>query len=233
MSYKKTYTKKPKPSFKKTPSFKPVDKRQDQQIAKIQKQLIAFKPEMKYKDYNNFTAPTSGFIGFNYTVVGQGNDFNQRIGEEIRAAKLDLFITLTRPATTTTSCTRTIVLWDKQANGSAVIHPLTSLSLVEGIIDDTTIVAPNQAPFNDRAKERYVVLYEKFNVFNPDTTTNTQRKIMKKTINLSHAIIKYSDSGAIPDSITSRALYVCHYGLDIGGVITNHTTTGRLWYTDV
>jgi hypothetical protein len=201
---------------------------QDKQIVKIQRQLNAMKPEMKYIDYYNTTSPTGGYVAFNGTLVAQGDNFNQRIGEEIKVTYFDLDLALYRTTVATSTICRFILLWDTQSNGNVVFNHLASLDLAEGLLDDTTIINTQLSPFNDRTKERYKILLDKRFLFNME---GSDKQIhFRKKINLHNANIKYSDSGATAASLTSRSLIMLY--TNMGSSIT-HSTTGRLHYTDV
>lgn len=225
------YTRRPKPLPKRPIAKTKKDADQDKRIVKMQRQLSSMKPEMKYVDYfNATTAPVGGFLGFSFCLLAQGDDFNQRIGEEVRAKYLDIAITVTRLATLNTGAVRFLVIWDKQNNGETIFNPLASLSLDQGLLDNTTITNEAICPFNDRCSERYSILYQKLLVFNPSEPTCQEGKVFKKRIPLSNTIIKYSDSGATAASLVSRNLLVLYYGM--GSANYTHNTSGRFHYTD-
>jgi len=227
MSYKKKYTK--TKQMYPQPKGTKKDAIQDRKIERITRRIVAMEPEQKYRDVYDTSPPVAGMIAINLTRIGQGDDFDQRIGEEIRASNLHLNVVLTHGAIAFATMCRMFVVWDKQSNGSGVFFPLASIDLAQGFLDDSTVVNQVQSPLNYRCKERYSVLYEHTWIMNPSDPATTQNLMVKKKIPLSNAIIKYSDSSSLATSLTSRSLLVVYYGM-VGSVA--HVTTARLHYTD-
>jgi len=168
-------------------------------------------------------------------AIGQGDDVNQRVGEEVIAKYLNLKVTVNSAANVTPLKARLMVFWDLQANGEppGLFSSDVGIGPSKALIDDAVITTKWFAPLNYRTKHRYTVLMDKMIVINPQSSSTKTLKFVKKNLQLGGAKIKYSDSGATGTSLTSRALYI--YGYVPGSVSGSYESAlinTRFWYTD-
>lgn len=218
------YTRK-KRTFKRRPAQprRQRPKNLDRRIRKLERA-----DELKYHDVLNTTALGTGTL-LSLNLIPQGDDFNNRVGEEITSRYLNMKLRFTQPASTDSSNIRTILMWDKQANGaSPVVY--TSTNMATGILDDTLINYPTLSPHNYRASERYTVLWDKTFVINPESSAVQKIITVKKNFNLKQARIKYSGSGSAITDIASRNLVFLIIGTATSTAAP--VLTFRHWYTD-
>lgn len=186
--------------------------------------------ELKYKDINN----SVNWYGNTNTCVylssiSQGDDYNQRVGEELTAKYLNFKLKMDKGASADFQNHRIILFWDKQANGRAP-EPLASTSLSEGLLDDTVITDLMLSPHNYRTKQRYQILVDKVVKVNPLSTAVLDSRIFKRNLSLGGAKVKYSDSTGNISSASSRSLVAFITG---GGNSSNtsYIFSSRFWFT--
>lgn len=206
----------------------PTNKALSTRIKKLEHQ-----EEMKYIDIQNSTAPivSSGGVPLVLSVIAQGDDINQRVGEEVTLHSLRCDIILRHIATTTTSLYRMLIFYDLQTNGIGFVPFVSALggAANTGLIDDTTITSLFNAPLNYRTKDRYRVLYDKVFVINPASSAVDSNIHIRKFIRLSNAKHKYSSSAGSIAAIPSRS--ICYFLFGSGATDTQ-VSTFRLMYTD-
>jgi len=187
------------------------------------------RPELKYKDIQSTTAPTQAGTGLSMTFIAQGDDFNQRIGEEIRAMYLNFKLRYTHTAGNQNDQIRTMLVWDKQNNSTGPVF-LASSDINQGLLDDLTITPSVLSPHNHRTSQRYVVLYDQLHIINPQAATTTYTKNVRRNFKLRGAVVKYSSSGSLVSDLPSRDLIFIQFS----SVTSNVTCTNvfRFWYTD-
>lgn len=185
-------------------------------------------PELKYKDVNSTVAPTAAGTAVAALFIAQGDDFNQRIGEEVNLMYVNYKIRYAIASGTTGIIWRTMLVWDKQNNGIGPIF-LASSSLTEGLLDDTTITNTTLSPHNYRTKQRYQVLYDQTHISNPQEPTCERTMYMRKNFKFHGMKIKYSGSGGTIAELPSRELFWVHFS---PGASVSVTFTSRTWYTD-
>lgn len=194
---------------------------------------IEHSQELKY----DFVHPNFSPVGpstagaLSLTNIGQGDDYNQRIGEQITAKYLNLHLKLTHGAAPTADALRVMIFWDKQNNGGTTITFLTSVNAAEGVFDDSSISVPSQLPRNYRTKDRYVFLLDKVITINADSSSVDKIVTLRRNFKLGNARIKYSDSGSTSASLPSRELL---FAVFADGSIATTQVNGiiRFWYTD-
>lgn len=184
--------------------------------------------ELKYRDYSTSVTWASPGISFLPCVMDQGDDFNQRVGEEINAKFANFKFFVRHAIGANPDSYRIIVFWDMQTNGVG-FTPLTSISPSLGLLDDSVIANPLLAPHNYRCSDRYTILHDKVRHINPQSTNTVWEKIINKNIKLSGARIKYSGSGGTVADLTSRALSVYCYS---NTTLSLSQISVRFWYTD-
>lgn len=198
----------------------------NKQLAKEIK-MLKHMPEIKHIDIHNNTALPQFFAPVN---VGQGDDYNQRIGEEVIAKSLELTCAMVLGAGTNAAYFRVMVYWDKQFNGTGgQIATGAHSADLDALIDDNAGGPIAFSPLNHRCKERYTILYDKLVTLVHSDTAGTETAVLKKKIPLSNAVIKYSNSGATIASVISRGLSVLVYCSNSG---TSAETNVRFNYID-
>jgi len=191
--------------------------------------------ELKYADSVTTSTWVSSATVLVPCAIGQGDDVNQRVGEEIIAKYLNVKVALVSAANVNPLRARFMVFWDLQANGEApgIFSSDVGIGPSKALIDDSTITTKWYAPLNYRTKHRYTVLMDKMITLNPQSSSTQQIKFIKKNLQLGGAKIKYSDSGATGNSLTSRALYCYGYVPSAySGSYDSATVNVRFWYTD-
>jgi len=189
--------------------------------------------ELKYDDFSA-NASSYGNVSTVYILSnpGQGDNYNERVGEEITSKYVNLKFRLGKIPSTDSIQYRCLLFWDVQTNGVGPIV-LASTDLGQGLIDDTNITNVLYSPLNYRAKMRYHVLMDKNYVLNCDSSSTTKDQVIKKSFQLGGAKIKFKDSSTSISSIVSRCLCL----IVISGSSTNvdncsNLLTARFWYTD-
>jgi len=185
-------------------------------------------PEIKYRDVTSVLAPTAGGTAIAALFIPQGDDFNQRIGEEINLMYVNYKMRYAIASGTTSQIWRTMLVMDRQNDGSGPIF-LASSSLVEGLLDDITITSPIYAPHNYRTKQRYQVLYDQVHVSNPAEPTCERSLYIKKNYKFHGKKIKYSGSGSAISDLPTHDLFWLHF--ETSGTVSI-TFSSRTWYTD-
>lgn len=224
MPYKKRTqrTKRRRPQKKRGPTTK-------QLATRIKK--LEHTEELKYIDYLDTAALAVAGTNKCYSLLGQGDDFNQRIGEETRVKYLNCHLRFTKAASANSSQIRIILYWDMATDGLGPTL-LASSFIGAGLLDDTFITTKIMSPHNYRTSDRYKILYDKTIYLNPDSSSVVINRMIKINRKLGGAKIKYADSGSTVTSIVSRALNMCFFA-DSSAVtdVTVYNST-RVWFTD-
>jgi len=223
MPYKRKYTK--KTTAKKRPR-KLQNKNLDRRIKRLE-----HSEELKYVDFYDTPAVSTTGTLFNYNQIAQGDDFNQRIGEEVVDKYLNLKIRNVKAASVNACAVRYILFWDMQTNATGPVQ-LASTSLMTGLLDNSTITDVLTMPHNYRTKQRYHILMDKVMVMNGEESTSSKIWMLKKSLNLGGAKIKYGNSGSTVASLTSRSLWLLQIGTAIAVTDAAPQIGTRLWYTD-
>lgn len=186
--------------------------------------------ELKYIDIYNTSALTNTGTIVALNFIAQGDDFNQRLGEEICAKFVNMKIRISHLAAGTYDQVRSILFWDKQTNGTGpTIY--TSTDINSGLLDNSTITSGVLCPHNYRCNDRYAILYDKVHSINPESSAVDKVIQFKKSFKLSGAKVKYSNSGALITSIPSRSLF--YVQISYAPIAsTTPTNSFRFWYTD-
>lgn len=222
MRSKRAPQKKPRYTPRKAPTTKKLERR----VTKLE-----HTEELKCRDYYDQSALTTLGLLHNLNQIPQGDDFNQRIGEEVAAKYVNLKLRFAKGPSASANEVRCILFWDIQTNGTGPIQA-TSVSPVTGLLDNATIVPTVISPHNYRTKNRYHVIMDKWLVLNPDSTGVNLTKMIKKNVKLSSAKIKYSDSGSTVASTVSRSLWLLVCANASGVTDVTPTISARFWYTD-
>jgi len=199
----------------------------DRRIRKLERS-----EELKYHDLQSTSALATTGTSIHLTGLAQGDDFDQRIGEEIVAKYLNMKLRFeTSNLSVSSSQMRVLLFWDLQNNG---VGPdvSTSVSIGTAVLDNATVTSTILCPHNYRTKHRYKILMDRVYNMNPDGTGVGKSLFVKRNLRLNGAKIKYQDSGATFASVTSRALWFMIIGN--GSAVTDVTPTlsFRTWYTD-
>lgn len=190
---------------------------------------IKHQDELKYDDVYNTTALATTGTLLTLSSIGQGDDFDQRVGEEVLLKYLNMTLKFVHPAGTGGDFIRCILFWDLQTNGTGPVL-FSSTSLNTGLLDDSVISNGVISPHNYRTKHRYKVLMDKCLTINPASSAVEPQLVFKKSISLHNARIKYSDSGATIASIVSRGL--CFAILCTASTTAVPALGFRTWYID-
>lgn len=227
-SYKKPKSK----GYKDNYAVKKVDKNQDKALKALTKKVAKLEasPEVKYKFASSLAqvpgVAGSTFFGLN---IGQGDDFDQRIGEEIMLKKQEWIINVIMPASTSSVRYRCIFFMDRQTDGNPPAL-LTSTSLAAGLLDDSVILDTQYSPHNPRCSERYIVYYDKSFIYNrPDSLVAERHAIMLgKTFNTK---IKYATSGSTIAALPSKCMHVAIFAVSATSVGT-FDIHSKTYFTD-
>jgi len=225
------YNRRAKPLPKRPVKGTKKDYSQDKAIMTLKKKVskLEHSEEVKYEDLYVTSTPASTGALYHCTGVAQGDNFNERVGEQITVKRAEVRFELNQIPSIVTSQVRLIMFWDKQCNG---VGPTTfaSTSLAEGLLDNTVITTTILSPYNVRTKNRYKILYDKcFKVEPVDATVNMKQEY-KFALPLSSAIIQFIDSGFSAASISSRGLFMLLYSSSTS--IASVRLGLRLFYTD-
>lgn len=223
--YRKPYKKSKAPYKKKQPK-KYQNKNLEKRITKLE-----HTEELKYIDFYDTTAPST-YLSYNHCLIAQGDDFNNRIGEEIIAKYLNLRWRINKAvASVNADVFRIIVFWDCQTNGTGPVAT-TSTSLVNGLLDNSTTTDLLIAPLNYRNSQRFHILYDKQKVVNAESTTSLPVHIFHKNIKLNGAKIKYTSSAASTGSLSSRSLWTIICASVPAVADCTMALSSRVWFTD-
>lgn len=221
--YKKTQPK--RPYKKKAPTNK--------QLATRVKKL-EHTEELKYIDYYWTTSPFNNTTTVQcLSLMGQGDDFDQRIGEEVTAKYLNIKFRWRKGASSDAMYSRIMVFWDTQTNGSGPTLFTSGGNEAVALLDNTTVTVSALSPLNYRTHQRYHVLLDKVFQISADSSAVEKYHMIKKSIKLHNAKIKYSSSGSTVAALPSRVLFVymisAGQAADTGNAYNNAV---RVWYTD-
>jgi len=132
---------------------------------------------------------------------------------------------------------RIVVLWDKSNNGGGTFQLFTGGSPTPqqescSLFDDYAGQTITQAPYNYGTRSRYKILYDRMHVMNHGDATVNNSIYVRKTIQLSGAIINYTDAGDAGgiDELMQRNLIVCL--ITSGSGDNNINLACRTFYTD-
>lgn len=228
----KPYKPKGGKSYKVKYTAKKVDVRQEKQLQKLTKEVNKLKtePEVKYH-WNYEVAEAPNELGVNYYILDivQGDDYNQRIGEEIMLKREEWIINVIMPAATSSLRYRVIHYMDRQVNGNPPAL-LGSVSITAGLLDDTVIIDTQYSPINPRCSERYQIFSDKTYIFNRQASDISERHTIRaaKTFNTK---IKYSGSGGSVANITSKCSYLAVFA-DSTTAPGTYDIAGKTYFTD-
>lgn len=186
--------------------------------------------ELKCKHFNDASPATVSGLLLSLSGLAQGDDVDQRIGEEVTAKYLNMRLRFTKTASPNSSMYRVIVFWDKQTNGIGP-YQLTSISSVDGLLDNSVVTNGIMAPHNYRTKNRYKILMDKTYTLNAQSSSMVPYLNIKRNFKLGGAKIKYSSSGGTYTSIPSRSLWYIILS-DAQGLADAYQHTFQVWYTD-
>jgi len=179
--------------------------------------MIKTKPELKEFQFVSGLnqIPISGSL-YIVNQIPQGTNYNQRIGNHIRAKSIQIrYVAWSPPSVNNSDDLRMIVVWDTQPNGTAgaQIYNATANS-ANTILDNT---APPVTAFKNTglAGDRFIILKDQYmtvQATEPVTTVDQNnnfdtRRYGKCYIDLRGQDVEYNTTtGGIP---TTGALYVC------------------------
>jgi len=211
-------------------------KRKQSQVVKLERRVKALekRPELKYFDTQNSIVGvlTTGTLLCPH-FIPQGDDFDNRIGEELTAKFVNYRIRIWHTPAPDADQIRFILFWDRQCNGGAPGITVTGSNYATALLDNVTVPNTSICRTNNRTSQRYKILYDKVHTVNPDTTNANVIRYFSINRRLSNARIKFdSSSGSGYSHLTSRTLNL----LVITGQTVTTTTvqvTCRFWYIDL
>ena len=206
--------------------------------------MIKTKPELKEWQYNSgLNAIVQSGQLYIVNQVPQGTNYNQRIGNHIRAKYIRInWVAWAPPTVNTNDDIRMLVVWDTQPNGTAgaVLYQAGGTT-ANGILDN--FAAPVVAFKNTAlAGDRFIILKDyRFSVQSntPAVTTSNNNNFDTRRygdcyIDLRGQDIEYNTTtGGIP---TTGALYVCWCSANnnaTSGQNGQFTFNSKMTFTDV
>jgi len=206
--------------------------------------LLKDKPEIKEFQYASFlnNIQQSGQL-YIINQIPQGTNFNQRIGNHVRAKALQLRYIVWPPSTQTFSDdVRMIIVWDTQPNGTAGAITYSSTTNNANTILDNG--GPPAIAFKNTglAGDRFIILKDEMISVQNNGAFNTtlqqsnydSKRYGKVYLDLRNQDIEYNtQTGGIP---TTGALYVCWVSANNLGTATQNaqfTFLSKLTFTDV
>lgn len=221
---------------KRRPTNKPrtkVDKKLSRRISRLENSI-----ETKYID--STVSEPMDVAGASYAVIsgmGQGDDYNQRIGNKITSKRLYLQYRLFVPASDSPALIRFILYWDNQFNSGNFSQLFTGTSptpeiLSSALLDDRSGMISVNAPYNINTKQRYKILYDTTHTMNRGSDLVGLVLNIKKSISLHNAQIIYADTTATNISIPSRMLMVSYF-YTVSTDVPTINYTSRYFFTDL
>lgn len=223
-------------------SGKPVtraDKRLSRRISKLENSI-----EKKYLDFTTDDFPTNNGIAKSLlSGMADGNNYNQRIGNEVVSNRIFFQYRLFNPAYADSppaapAQVRMLLLWDKQFNGfeGGVFNIFTgtsptTLELSTALLDNRSGMISINAPYNQNTKDRFQILYDKVHNMNHGSDIYGVVHNVKKMIPLHNAKVKYSDATSGQATLPSRNLVLVYFD-SLSTEPTNINWTMRYFYTD-
>jgi len=145
-----------------------VDKRLSRRISKLENSV-----EMKYID-----SSTSGLMdtaGQTFSVISNmsdGDNYNQRVGNQVTAKKVFIQYRIYSPPQFTPTQVRMIFYWDLQFNGGVGAQLFTGgsptpLELSTALLDDRGGMVSMNVPYNQNTRQRFKILYDVVHTLNP------------------------------------------------------------------
>lgn len=225
------YGSKKRRPYRKYSKKKPTVKKLARRVARIENSV-----ETKFRDIAVSADPTGTATTFLVNALAQGDDFNQRIGEQVIAKKLDIMLRLTKAASDAVTVSYRIIVFRDKANNAGTGYLAftgaspTNAELATALVDNTTIANQLIAPLNYRTSERYNVYLDKTFNLNAYSSSMLPVKQVKYSINLHNAIIKYGSS----DATTTGVASTCYNVMFVSNTTTqlNQYLGTRFWFTD-
>lgn len=207
-------------------------KKVERRVAKLENQI-----EWKYHDLKfAITDATTPPFTASLSGVADGDDHDRRIGLEVVAKRLTYSVDIeTAPAESATAY-RLIIFWDKQSNAGSSYDVSTGVAssttqikasaVLDNLLDQDLVVAP----FNYITSDRFKILLDKVIVINPFSGAMETSRIIRGSIALSGAKIKYASTEGSSTTMASRNLAVILVASS--AVVSTATLNSRFWYQD-
>lgn len=226
MPYGSKYSKMRRPHYRRSKTKrKPTVKKLARRVAKIEN-AIERKHFSRYSTVDMVAGTTSIRV---LTGIAQGDDFSERVGEEIVLKYVDYKVDLYKQQSTSAAPVRirVICLVDHQANGAQMqvntgLSP-TNVDLATAFLDDQQGSPVWMAPYNYRTVERYKVLFDKLYTINPDSTAEDKLQYHQGRISLHNMKIKFGSSSANIDGQSSKSVKFL--------AMSSNASTGMLFYS--
>lgn len=131
-------------------------------VAKIQKQLVLRKPEVKtYQNRNTAgTFTYSGDIATPLTGIAQGYSDGTRVGDQLRLRNMRLKMLITLPFGTNAPTLNRVIVFQLKNNPDSVITVGSTINLLLDSTGVGTLTAP-LSPYDANNRNAYRILYDK------------------------------------------------------------------------
>lgn len=218
--------------YKNRYATKKVDTAQDKALKTLTKKVarLEAEPEVKYL-WNSDLATVGVPAGDIYFAlnIAQGDDFNQRVGEEVMLKKEEWIVEVIMPVSTSSVRYRVIHFMDVQTDGN---NPalLTSTSLAAGLLDNSVITDTQYSPINPRCTERYKVYSDKSYIFNRIDSGSAERHVIR-TSKAYNTKIKYATSGATVAALPSKCSWIAVF-VDSATLVGTYNVYSKTYFTD-
>ena len=186
----------------------------------------------RYDFYSTFSLGASANHIHLVNNVSQGDDLDQRIGEEIFLKSLETRLKISGLFASQAQTIRCCLICDKQSNGATGIQLTTGPSPVPltqaiAVFDNRYGQDYISMPHNYATRERYIFLYDQTYALNRGDDTVDQVMPLMLSHNLYSAKIRYSSSSG---SFMTNREYFWVFMSDLG--VINVDCNTRLLYTD-
>lgn len=187
------------------------------QVRQMIKSVIRSTDEVKYIDMATLTttAISTTMTTAHLTGISQGASVNNRIGNEIRAVGVEIFLTFI--TADTSNLGRVLVVRDRQPNKAAF-----------GQTDLFVNATDAQSWFNEDYRDRFEVIYDKIcDVGTPGPESFTFREYVPLK-----GTVYYTGSSNSIANVMSNAFFMVY--LSDSGAVTHPTLTGnvRFWFRE-
>jgi len=213
-----------------------VDKKLSMRISKLENSI-----ETKYIDSASGGAITTAGQTFSFLQgMGQGDNYDQRIGNQITSKKLKFIYNIFDPSDTAVapSQVRVMIYWDLQFNGNTYSELFTGTSpdadsLSSCVLDNRAGQITVSAFYNENTKQRYKILYDRVHNINHGSSAIGQVVHVNKTISLSNAKMIFADTTATAASVPSRALLLSYFYVTGAAQVPVMNFVSRYFFTDL
>lgn len=224
-------------------AVKKVDIVQNKEIKSLKRKVktLQNRPEQKYMDHVFDDFPSTNGIAYSLiNNIKRGDNYNQRMGDNIYIKKIRFSYILTKPVADPQPPyqIRMILMWDKAPHGSGAFQLFTGTAPDEqqeanALLDDRAGMTTINAPYYVGTRDRFKILYDQIHVINSEDINVAKSLVVRKTIPLSGAKVTYTNVDSTVtgyEALTQRNLVFLHFTAGSASTAINLTT--RVFYTD-